>query len=150
MNDRVRDAEERFRQKAPFDLGIVHATREEMTNAWRFYYTRENADETESWYVARLNYEDVQSGRIPWDDIVHTTGPEAKIWINQQHAIYEFFDKWAEDLGQAREFTAYIHERLGLTDEFVIITLTAQQCIDRVTMARQFIQEHLLYSQVDG
>ena len=150
MTRQLKHIEEAFRKKAPMELGIVHGEREEATASWFIYYTRDYEDNKESWFVARLDPESILNERFPWDDIVHIHGPPARVWIDQQWAIFEYLEEWAHGLGQGRELIKHLHAGLKLPKDPVIYCLTARQCIDRVALARQFLQNHLLSSQVDG
>lgn len=150
MSRHLKHIEDAFRKKAPMELGIVHAERMEATASCYLYYTRDDEDNKESWFVARMDPESILNENFPWEDIVHIDGPPARVWIEQQYAIWEFLEEWAHGLRQGRRLFKHIHAGLKIPKEPVLYLLTARQCIDRVGLARQFIQNHLLSSQVDG
>lgn len=150
MGQHLKRIEDAFRKKAPMELGIVHGERIESTASWFIYYTRDLEDNADTWFVCHMDPESILNEKFPWDDVVHTVGPPARVWIDQQYAIFEFLEEWAHGLGQGRELIKHLHAGLGLPKDPVIYRLTARQCIDRVAMTRQFLQNHLLSSQVDG
>lgn len=150
MSRHLKRIEEAFRKKAPMKLGVVHAERMEATASCYLYYTRDDRDNPETWFVARMDPESILNERFPWEDIIHIQGAPARVWIDQQYAIFEFLEEWAHGLGQGRDLIKHLHAGLKLPKDPVIYCLTARQCIDRVAMARQFLQNHLLSSQVDG
>ena len=144
------EIEQLFREAAPFDLGIVAAVWAESTRALFVYYSAEPSGE---WFRVTLRWPSDQledeSGLI-WNNMVHESGENARIYIEQQYAIWDFLAEWADGLGVEKELMKYVLEEFDIPENLGVVMLSPLQCVDRIRIARQFLQNHLLYAQVDG
>lgn len=156
-----KEIETRFRDISPFNLGVVQVMRDWNTGLHKVYYTRDVHDVVKgnvpTWFCACLKAEVLMSmpaAKAPeyWDLIVHKQGLEAEVFVKGQCAIWQFLEAWISGLGStvSRRLMTQIYRELGIPKDAGVVTLTPEQVLARNDIARQVLQHHLLYSNIDA